>query len=78
MRGKTFYRDWPGATGNINKDLLKTVLPEPKEENIKVFVCGPPGMMKAISGDKKSPKEQGELTGQLKELGYDAEQVYKF
>lgn len=35
-------------------------------------------MMKAISGDKKSPKDQGELTGQLSELGYTAEQVYKF
>jgi len=35
-------------------------------------------MMKAISGDKKSPKDQGELTGQLSELGYSAEQVYKF
>lgn len=64
--------------GFITKELLKTVLPEPKSENIKVFVCGPPGMYKAISGGKKSPKDQGELTGILKELGYDKDQVYKF
>jgi len=71
-------KDWAGASGYINKDLLKTVLPEPKSENIKVFVCGPPGMMKAISGPKTSPKDQGELTGLLKELGYKEDQVYKF
>jgi len=71
-------REWTGTEGQISEDLLKTVLPEPKSENIKIFVCGPPGMMKAISGDKKSPKDQGELTGQLSKLGYTAEQVYKF
>jgi hypothetical protein len=43
-----------------------------------VFVCGPPGMMELISGNKKSPKDQGELKGILKELGYSPEQVYKF
>lgn len=69
---------WTGAKGYISKELLKTVLPEPKEDNIKVFVCGPPGMMDSISGNKKSPKDQGELTGILKELGYRPDQVYKF
>ncbi|KAI5462121.1 NADH-cytochrome b5 reductase [Mariannaea sp. PMI_226] len=69
---------WTGGSGFITKDLLKTVLPEPKSENIKVFVCGPPGLMKAISGNKVSPKDQGELTGALGELGYNKEQVYKF
>lgn len=84
QRFRAFYvldkptKDWVGASGYINKDLLKTVLPEPKEGNIKVFVCGPPGMMKAISGPKTSPKDQGELTGLLKELGYKQDQVYKF
>ncbi|AEO65914.1 uncharacterized protein THITE_2150123 [Thermothielavioides terrestris NRRL 8126] len=83
-RFRAFYvldkppKHWTGAKGYIGRDLLKTVLPEPKEENIKVFVCGPPGMMDLISGNKKSPKDQGELTGILKELGYTPEQVYKF
>lgn len=67
-----------GSSGYITKDLLKTVLPEPKSDNIKLFVCGPPGLMKAISGNKVSPKDQGELTGALKALGYSQDQVYKF
>ncbi|KAK4128144.1 ferredoxin reductase-like protein [Parathielavia appendiculata] len=83
-RFRAFYvldnppKEWTGGKGYINKELLKTVLPEPKEDNIKVFVCGPPGMMDSISGNKKSPKDQGELKGILKELGYTEEQVYKF
>ncbi|KAK0669447.1 hypothetical protein QBC41DRAFT_109174 [Cercophora samala] len=84
QRFRAFYvldnppKQWTGAKGFINKELLKTVLPEPKNENIKVFVCGPPGMMDSISGNKKSPRDQGELKGILKELGYTPEQVYKF
>ncbi|KAL9129966.1 MAG: hypothetical protein Q9217_001724 [Psora testacea] len=69
---------WQQGTGHVNKELLKTVLPEPKEEGFKAFVCGPPGFYKAVSGAKKSPQEQGELTGLLRELGYKEEQVYKF
>jgi cytochrome-b5 reductase len=83
---RTFYvldrapKGWNGHQGYISKELLKTVLPEPKEgpDKIKVFVCGPPGMMEHISGNKKSPKDQGELKGILKELGYTPEQVFKF
>ena len=84
QRFKAFYmldqpsESWTQGKGYISKELLKTVLPEPKEENIKVFVCGPPGLYKAISGMKPSPADQGELTGTLKELGYSKEQVYKF
>jgi cytochrome-b5 reductase len=85
QRFRAFYvldkapKGWRGSTGYITKDLLKTVLPEPKEENIKVFVCGPPGMYKAISGGKKSPSDQGELDGSiLEQLGYTKDQVYKF
>lgn len=71
-------KEWTGSKGYITQELLKTVLPEPKTDNIKVFVCGPPGLMNAISGNKKSPRDQGELVGVLKELGYTPEQVYKF
>ncbi|KXH63291.1 oxidoreductase NAD-binding domain-containing protein [Colletotrichum nymphaeae SA-01] len=84
QRFRAFYvldkppKEWSGNKGFISKELLKQVLPEPKSENIKVFVCGPPGLMNAISGNKKSPKDQGELVGTLKELGYSPEQVYKF
>ncbi|KAI1768218.1 ferredoxin reductase-like protein [Hypoxylon sp. FL1150] len=83
-RFRAFYvldnppKEWVGGKGFITKDLLKTVLPEPKNENIKIFVCGPPGLYKAISGTKVSPSDQGELSGILKELGYSKDQVYKF
>ncbi|KAK0630122.1 hypothetical protein B0T17DRAFT_527550 [Bombardia bombarda] len=84
QRFRAFYvldkapKEWAGGKGFITQELLKTVLPEPKTDNIKVFVCGPPPMMNAISGNKKSPRDQGELAGVLKELGYTPEQVYKF
>jgi cytochrome-b5 reductase len=85
QRFRAFYvldnppESWQGGKGRVTKELLKTVLPEPKEgEKIKLFVCGPPGMYKAISGGKKSPTDQGELDGYLKELGYSKDQVYKF
>jgi cytochrome-b5 reductase len=84
-RLKIFYtlddppHSWQQETGFITKKLLQKVLPSPEEgEKIKIFVCGPPGMYKAISGGKKSPADQGELTGYLKELGYSKDQVYKF
>ena len=64
--------------GYVTKELLKTVLIEPGKGNNKIFVCGPPGMYKAISGGKKSPQDQGELTGILKELGYSKDDVFKF
>lgn len=69
---------WKGGKGHINTDLLKTVIPGPKDGNVKVFVCGPPGLYKAIAGAKKSPSDQGELDGCLKELGFTKDQVYKF
>jgi cytochrome-b5 reductase len=84
QRFRAFYcldnppETWQGGKGVITKELLKTVLPEPKQENIKIFVCGPPGMYKAISGGKKSPSDQGELDGYLSQLGYSKDQVYKF
>ncbi|PSR87423.1 hypothetical protein BD289DRAFT_452791 [Coniella lustricola] len=84
QRFRAFYtldsppKDWAGNKGYITKELLKTVLPDPKSNNIKVFICGPPPMYKAISGPKVSPKDQGDLTGYLAELGYSKDQVYKF
>lgn len=43
--------------GFINKELLKIVLLELKNENIKVFVCGLLGMMDSILGNKKSLRD---------------------
>lgn len=71
-------KDWKFGSGFITKEVLQDVLPGSKEENIKIFVCGPPPLYKAVSGAKKSPQDQGELDGILKELGYTKEQVFKF
>ncbi|KAK2736855.1 NADH-cytochrome b5 reductase [Myotisia sp. PD_48] len=84
QRFRVFYlldkpaEGWAHGTGYVSKELLKTVFPEPKTENLKIFVCGPPGLYKSVSGTKTSPKDQGELSGILKELGYNKDQVYKF
>jgi len=84
QRFRAFYtldnppEDWPYGKGFITKELLKEVIPDPKSPNIKIFVCGPPGLYKAISGTKVSPQDQGELAGVLKELGYTKDQVFKF
>jgi cytochrome-b5 reductase len=84
QRFRAFYvldnppKDWQGGKGFISKELISKVAPASSEENVKLFVCGPPGLVKAIAGPKKSPADQGELAGVLKELGYTKDQVFKF
>ncbi|KAJ9465238.1 NADH-cytochrome b5 reductase 2 [Diplonema papillatum] len=83
-RLKVFYvldsasSSWNGGVGHINAQMLTQNLPAPGKG--KVLVCGPPGMMKHVSGDKdttKQPPTQGDVTGLLKELGYTSDDVYK-
>ncbi|CAI0543019.1 unnamed protein product [Linum tenue] len=79
---KIFYtvdnptKSWKGGVGYVSKDMALKGLPAPGDDTI-ILVCGPPGMMKQISGEK-AKAEQGELSGILKELGYTEEMVYKF
>ena len=70
-------KGWKGGIGYVSSAMLKSHMPAPSEDSL-VLVCGPPGMMKATSGEKVSPKDQGPLTGLLKGLGYTESQVYKF
>jgi cytochrome-b5 reductase len=49
---------WKGPTGYVNADVVRDALKEfgttpDKGDKVKVFVCGPPGQVKAISGPKK-------------------------
>ncbi|TKA52067.1 hypothetical protein B0A53_04727 [Rhodotorula sp. CCFEE 5036] len=72
---------WKGPTGYVNADVVRDALKEfgttpDKGDKVKVFVCGPPGQVKAISGPKKSMKDQGELTGVLASLDFKKEQVF--
>jgi len=70
---------WNGSVGYITPELIKQNIAPPSLGNkVKVFVCGPPGQMKAISGPKLKPMDQGTLTGALKDLGFDESQVFKF
>lgn len=60
-------------TGFINRELIEATFPGP-DENVMIFVCGPPPMYTALCG----PRDQSELSGLLAEMGYNAEQVFKF
>jgi cytochrome-b5 reductase len=63
----------------VSRDVLASFIPPPQlGAKGKVLVCGPPGFMKSVSGDKKSPSDQGELEGILKTMHYAPEQVFKF
>eukprot|EP00250_Pteridium_aquilinum_P033121 c5219_g1_i1 orf=440-1468(-) len=69
--------NWRGGSGYITKDMVLKGMPAPSDETL-ILVCGPPGMMKHISGDKAPDKSQGEVSGLLKDAGYSNEMVYKF
>ena len=66
---------WTGPRGHITKEVLETYVPNPTMgEDLIIFVCGPPPMYDALCG----PRNDKELTGTLAEMGYHANQVYKF
>ncbi|KAL8276245.1 hypothetical protein RQP46_011362 [Phenoliferia psychrophenolica] len=70
---------WKGPAGYIDSKVLSQALPAATEgDKIKLFVCGPPGQVESISGNKASFKDQGPLKGVLASLGYTEAQVYKF
>ncbi|GBG87898.1 hypothetical protein CBR_g46198 [Chara braunii] len=69
-------KGWDGGVGYINEDMLRKAMPPPSDDNL-IMVCGPPGMMRHISGDKAPDKSQGELSGLLAKMGYTKNQVFK-
>lgn len=79
---KVFYtvdnptKDWRGGLGYVSHDMVVKGLPPPSDDTL-ILVCGPPGMMKHVCGDKEK-REQGELSGVLKEVGFVESMVYKF
>ncbi|KAL9224000.1 hypothetical protein vseg_000077 [Gypsophila vaccaria] len=80
---KVFYtvdnpsKNWKGGVGYVSKDMVAKGLPGPSNDTL-ILVCGPPGMMEHISGNKAKDYSQGEVSGVLKDLGYTEEMVYKF
>ena len=71
---------WQQSIGFVTPAHMETYMPKPGAG--KIFVCGPPGMMKHVSGDKEfvkgGPPTQGELAGLLKSAGYSENDVFKF
>lgn len=68
-----------GFEGYVTEDLAGKHLPKPElKSKTKIFVCGPPPQVEAISGGKGPKGSQGELKGLLAKMGYEADQVYKF
>ena len=47
-----------GSEGYITDAVLRAHVPPPSDDSM-ILVCGPPPMMKAISGDKAKDKSQG-------------------
>lgn len=50
---------WKGGVGYVTREMATEHIPPPSDDNL-VLVCGPPPMYKALSGEKKSPKDQGD------------------
>lgn len=68
--------DWTGVRGYIDQKLMEdNGVPGPEvSDDIIFFVCGPPPMYDALCG----PRDDKEINGLLKDMGYKNEQVYKF
>jgi cytochrome-b5 reductase len=69
--------NWSGEVGRVTAEKIKKYAP-PNSENPLILVCGPKGMLEAISGPKGPNYTQGEVGGALKELGYSQSNVFKF
>lgn len=59
--------------GYISREIISECFPGP-DEDLMIFICGPPPMYNALCG----PRDQKELSGLLAEMGYNEEQVFKF
>ncbi|KAL3909347.1 MAG: hypothetical protein SGARI_002642 [Bacillariaceae sp.] len=67
--------EWKGKRGYIDRSTIEENVPGPEAgDDLIFFVCGPPPMYNALCG----PRDEKEISGLLKEMGYKDEQVYKF
>lgn len=69
----------PHQKGFVTKQVLENAGLSPtseKNQGIKVLVCGPPPMEKALKGTKSLMG--GAKPGVLQELGYTADQIFSF
>jgi len=61
----------------VNEDIIKKHIPAAGDDSL-VMVCGPPGMVQAVSGPKAKDYTQGEVDGLLKKLNFQKDNVFKF
>lgn len=64
---------WAGLKGRITREVIEQHSAPPASD-VLVMVCGPPPMYGALCG----PREEVALTGTLADMGFKAEQVFKF
>lgn len=74
--------NWMGGIGEINKEVIKTLMPPPQRAvDSIILVSGSSPFMATVCGDKDRkavpPSVSGDLRGYLKELGYLPRMVYK-
>lgn len=74
---KASSSSWKGCTGHVSKEMIQKYMPAVSEDNV-IYVCGPPGLMNHVSGNKAKDKSQGEVSGLLQELNYASSMVFKF
>jgi cytochrome-b5 reductase len=66
---------WMGARGHMDRTLLEKYLPDPSSStSLIILVCGPPSLYQSLCG----PRDDPQLSGVLADMGYTANQVYKF
>ena len=80
---KKIHLNWltSDKNGHISSEHLSKLMPctdgRTCGDDGLIFVCGPPAFYKTYSGEKKSPADQGELTGILKDMNFTKDHVYK-
>jgi cytochrome-b5 reductase len=77
-REDTTHPDWDGEFGVVDQPLLEMKIfmekfPAPKDDCL-IFICGPPSFYESLCGPRNDP----ELTGILKAMGFRPDQVVKF
>lgn len=70
-------KQWKGAKGFVSASIIRDAMPAPSDDTL-IMVCGPPGFMKAVSGDKTPDYKQGPVEGLLRDLRYTESMVFKF
>jgi cytochrome-b5 reductase len=62
--------------GRLKLNQLREQLPN-EVDKCAVLVCGPDGFIHSVAGPKSENGDQAELGGMLKQLGFQAHQVFK-